>query len=131
MSLTKFAKIVLSTLLVILLLLFIGGGFIGPGVGDFSEPIINDYEYSFSGGDGKMIVYVGKERQQGIIINARVDEYKAEGDNLLVARRPREVYFEQDGVPNTRLLPICEYWAIDTKKHTTLKSVDANGLHCK
>jgi hypothetical protein len=138
MSHARFVKIALLTVSAFLFLCFIGSFFLGPGVGDFSEPIINGYVYSDAGWYEKTIIYVysGKEREQKefpqeIIIDARVDEYRVEGDNLLVARRPREVYFEQDGVTNTRLLPICEYWMIDTKKHTMQKTIDAYGMHCK
>jgi len=131
MSFIKTLKTVLSISLLIFIIFLIAASFIGPGVGDFSKPIINGYEYNFAGGDGIVIDYLGDDMPHKTIVDARVDEYRVDGDKLLVARRPREIYFDQDGAAIGRLLPICEYWTIDTKKHTTLKSVDANGLHCK
>jgi hypothetical protein len=59
-----------------------------------------------------------------------VDDIKIEGDNILVARRPQEFYMNDQGFSVYRMLPICEYWLIDTKKDTVLKVDNTNVVHC-
>ena len=90
--------------------------FLGPGVGDFSDSLLNGYEYDYAGGDEKMIVYRGNDRPNIIVIDARVDAYKVVDERLLVVRRPREIY-KDDGITKSRLLDECEYWVINTKSH--------------
>lgn len=126
---SKAAKPVFVAFALVVAFYFVGSMFLGPGIGDFSDPIINGYEYSDAGGYEKTIVYRGKERSNQIIIDSRVDEYRVEGDKLLVARRPREI-FKVGDMANTRLLEGCEYWVINIKTHQVEKTTDSSGLQC-
>jgi hypothetical protein len=130
MSFAKVIKLVLVAFIIFGIIYFLGSWFLGPGVKDFSSPIINGYEYFDAGGNERLIAYGGKERSQQVIIDSRVDEYRIDGNQLLVARRPREIFME-GATPNSRLLSVCEYWTIDTKTHQVTKASQVNGLSCK
>ena len=135
MSLGRFTKLVLVAvaLFVALYLLFavlyFAAARFWPNIFD-SKSIINGYEYLYMDRDAKMIVYSGNERSQAVIIDSRVDEYRVEGDRLIVARRPVEDHLAADGVLHSRLLPNCEFWVIDTKTHKVEKTTNSGGLHC-
>lgn len=127
-----FAKVVKSVLVggaLFVALYFAGSLFLGPGVGDFSDTIIDGYEYSDAGGYEKTIYYSGDERPKQIVIDARVDAYRVEGNSLFVARRPRES-FKVGDVMHSRLMEKCEYWAIDIKTHQIDKISESHGLRC-
>ena len=128
MSFGKVAKLVLVALVLFVSLYLVASQFLGPGVLDFSDPIINGYEYSDAGGYEKTIIYMGNERPRQIIIDSRVDEYRVDGDKLFVARRPVEVLKVGD-VLESRLLAGCEYWLIHVKTHRVEKAIDS-GLQC-
>lgn len=130
MSLNKLFKSIVTILAVLAGLFVLAIIFSSRGARDFEESIINDYEYSDAGGYEKTIVYSGNERSQEIIIDSRVDEYRVEGDKLWVARRPRVSDLAADGALDSRLLPTCEYWVIDTKTHKVEKTSNSGGLHC-
>jgi hypothetical protein len=118
-------KLILFSIAGLLLLLIVNLLFFyDPGVGNLPEPIINGYEYN---GYDEKIVYQSEEFRPLTIIDSRVDEYRIDGDNLIVARRPRE----SNNFWVSHLSKNCEYWVIDTKKHTVQTTSDANGLHCK
>jgi hypothetical protein len=88
MSFAKLAKLILFSIAGLLLLLIVNLLFFyDPGVGNLPEPIINGYEYN---GYDEKIVYQSEEFRPLTIIDSRVDEYRIDGDNLIVARRPRE-----------------------------------------
>lgn len=114
------------------MLYMVGRQFLGPGISDFSKPIINGYEYSDAGGYEKVIIYRGGERPPQMVIDARVDGHKIEGDKLIVARRPRETFYEgnQDQVLSSRLSGDCEQWVINVKTHLVEKTNEAQGLRC-
>lgn len=126
----KILKSIVKSVLVvfgIVAVLYILGGlysYFGPGIG---VPIINGYEYTDAGGYERMIT-----DQSRVVIDARVDGYKIEGDKIIVARRPRVTFYEgnQDQVLSSRLSGDCEYWAINIKTHRVEKSSEAHGLHC-
>ena len=103
--------------------------FFGPGVRDSSESIANGYEFVDSGGYEKVIVYKGMERPNEIVIDARVDAFRLEGNSVLVARRPRNVVVK-DQVATARLSGECEYWTIDTGTHSIVQTPDSRGLRC-
>lgn len=88
----------------------------GPGVVDAVTPIAGGYYFSDAGGMEKTILYRGEAAQRGIVIDARVDQYRIRGDEILVARRPRIVNQESGEPLTTRLSDECEHWVIDTKK---------------
>ncbi|MFC7286540.1 hypothetical protein ACFQPC_00690 [Herminiimonas glaciei] len=111
-------------------LYFVAMQFLGPGIRDFSNPIINGYEYSDAGGYEKTIIYTGNERPRQIIIDSRVDEYRVDGNRLLVARRPVESHLAKDNALSSRLLPLCEYWLINVKTHQVQRTADSGGLRC-
>lgn len=79
-----------------------------------------------------MIIYRGEKHAPQMVIDARVDGYKIEGDKIIVARRPRETFYEgnQDQVLSSRLSGECEYWVINIKTDRVEKSSEAHGLHC-
>ncbi|MBA3581719.1 MAG: hypothetical protein H0W44_04615 [Gammaproteobacteria bacterium] len=131
MSLKKPIKVILVALTLFALLLVVASQFLGPGVGDFADPIINGYEYNYAGGNEINIVYTGNERSKQIVIDSRVDEYKVDGDRLLVARRPREIYRTDDGVTRTRLSSICEYWIININTHQVEMTPKSRDVACK
>ena len=127
----KILKSILKSVLIIfwivVVLAFLAGLLGGPGIRDFEESIINGYEYVDAGGYEKMIT-----NRKGVVIDSRVDGYKIVGDNIIVARRPVEIFFEenQKQTPHSRLSGNCEYWAINIKTHRVEKSSEAHGLHC-
>lgn len=103
-----------------LVVFFVAGRLLGPGVGDFSESIINGYEYHYLGGDEKMIVRKG----YGIVVDSKIEGYRVDGDKLFVVRRPREVY--KDGaLTKGRLANNCEYLVVNTINHQ-IDKVDPN-----
>ena len=107
---------------VVITLGFLVSRFLGPGLGDYSEPIINGYEYWDTGGDGKFI-YPNDPTRKGVAVNDRVDEYRVDGDLLIVARKPREHYMDGE-VAKSNMLNLCELWIIDTKKHQILRQAE-------
>lgn len=117
---------------IVAVLYILGSLYLGPGIGDFSKPIINGYEYTDAGGYEKVIVYRGGKHAPQMVVDARVDSYKIEGDKIIVARRPRETFYEgnQDQVLSSRLSGDCEYWAINIKTHRVEKTSEAHGLYC-
>lgn len=125
-------KSALIALLAVFVLYMVGRQFLGPGISDFSKPIINGYEYSDAGGYEKMIIYRGGERPPKMVIDSRVDSYKIEGDMLIVARRPRGTFYEenQDQVLSSRLSGDCEHWVINVKTHFVEKTNEVHGLRC-
>jgi hypothetical protein len=130
MSLARFVKIVLSTLSIILFLCLVGLFLFSPGARDFSKPIINGYMYDYVSSNGKFISYEGKESFNGIILDGRVDEYRVDGDKILVARSP-QMKRTVNGSTEYTISYDCEYWVIETKKHTVAKTSDTGGLHCR
>lgn len=129
MSSAKIIKSILVGGILFALLYLVGSFVLGPGVGDFTTSIADGYEYSDAGGYEKTIIYTGDERPKQIVVDARVDEYRIEGGNLFVARRPREG-FKVGDVMHSRLLGNCEYWMIDVKAHRINKISESHGLHC-
>lgn len=127
----KILKLILKSILIIfgivVVLAFLAGFFGGAGIRDFEESIIDEYEYVDAGGYEKMIT-----NRKEVVIDSRVDGYKIVGDNIIVARRPVEIFFEgnQNHTPSSRLSGNCEYWAINIKTHKVEKSSEAHGLHC-
>lgn len=129
MSFGKVAKLVFLALAFTVFLYLVGSHFVGPGISDFEDPIINGYEYSDAGHYEKTIIYTGVERPKQIVVDARVDGYRIEGDSLFVARRPREG-FKVGEVMHSRLKAECEYWVIDTKTHQIGRASESHGLRC-
>jgi len=129
MSSAKIIKSILAGGFLFALLYLVGGFVLGPGVGDFTTPIADGYEFSDAGGYEKTIIYTGVASPKQIVVDARVDEYRMDGNNLLIARRPREG-FRVGEVMHSRLLESCEYWVIDVKTHRIDKTPDSHGLHC-
>lgn len=105
-----------------LLLFVLVGNLIGPGVTDYSDPIINGYRFNDAGHFEKTIIYKDDRNASKIVVDARVDSYFVDGDTLVVARRPREIY-QEGGVTRSRLSASCEFYLINTISHT-LTSVD-------
>ena len=121
-------RVSLILLIIFVLIVF----FSAHGARDFSKSLINGYEYVYFDKDGIMIVLPNKKNSKNsTVINSRVDDYRIEGDNILVARRPKEIYFDEQGSAMGKMLPICEFWIIDTKTHALLKVNNIQGLHCK
>ena len=132
MSIGKAIRAVFVACLFFIAVYFVGSQLLGPGVGDFSDNIINGYEYDYAGGNERAIIYRGGERPNKIVIDARVEGYRAEGDKLFVVRRPREIYKDGD-LTKGRLLNECEHWVIDTKNHQIEKvewSSEFQDLRC-
>ena len=131
----RFLRFSVVTILASLLLYLITGGILGPGIRDYKEEILNDYEFSDAGGYEKMIIYNRKGRRQGIVIDAQVDAYRVEGSDILVAVTPRLIFEGDDKVLRTRLADKCEYWKIDTVTHVVSQietgRTDLRGLRCK
>ncbi len=118
---------------ILLISAFLATRFFGPGLGDFSDSIINGYTYDYVDNDEISISYRGEETQNGIVIDSRVDQFRVEGNKILVARRPRETYIDR-GFAKGRLTDKCEYWVIDTSSHQVQKlneSSKIQDLFCK
>jgi len=104
---------------------------VGCGRGDVSIEIKNGYEFSDSGGMEKMIIYRHNLFDEEIIIDARVDSYKTEGNIIYVARKPREIFWIMNHqIPDSKLSSICEYWEINTKSHQVIRIDKTHGLLC-
>lgn len=132
MSLNRFIKIVLITIFSVVCLVLVGNFFIGPARLNYSKPIINGYVYYDLGGDGKIIAYEGNEHEHphSAIVDSRVDDYKIDGEKILVARTQRIAYVENH-VTKSSLSKDCEHWVIDTKMHSAQKSTDTSDhLQC-
>jgi len=131
----RLLKFSVATIVASLLLYLIAGSILGPGIRDYKKEILNDYEFSDAGGYEKMIIYSGKERRRGIVIDAQVDAYRVEGANILVAVTPRLIIEGDDKVLRTRLADKCEYWQIDTVAHVVrpieIGRADLRDLRCK
>ena len=127
----KLLKSILKTLLItfgiVAVLTFLAGFLGAPGMRDFEASIINGYEYVDAGAYERMIT-----NREGVVIDSRVDSYKVVGDKIIVARRPREIFYEgnQHQAASSRLSGNCEYWVINTKTHRVEKSSEVHGLHC-
>ena len=109
--------------------------FTGPGANDFTKRIKNNYFYNDSGGHEKNIIYRGQERRQGIVIGARVYQYRLVEDKLYVARIPRLVEWEEGDTlrPKSRLSGGCEIWQINIETHEkkNITSTDTSIVSCK
>lgn len=125
----RLSILILAALALFVVLYLVANQLIGPGIRDYSDSIINGYEYSDAGGYEKTIVYTGAERRKEIVIDAMVDQYRVVGSKLFVARRPREI-FQTDGVTKSRLLDKCEYWVIDIENHQVGQTSDSNSVVC-
>lgn len=130
MSLGRLGMVSAIALVIAGILYFLASKFLGPGLGDVSLEIANGYRYADAGHYEKVIVYRGSKRQTGIVIDARVDDYKTEGDQLLVARRPRVAELADDDALRSHLLPDCEYWIIDLKTHVVKQVTQLEGVRC-
>ena len=121
------STILIATLLVIitsiLAFIFIVGSR-GVENSEIRIALINDYEFVDIGGYEKMILYVGEDRKKGIVVDARVDNYLIQDDQLLVSRTPRVSVLEEDGITRSRLTDECEYLRINTKTHVVVKNND-------
>ena len=80
--------------------------------------ISNEYYFVDAGHYERSIEYMGRAREPGTVIDARVDDFKVDGDRVLVARRPRVTELGADDALRSFLLPRCEYWVIDLNTHT-------------
>lgn len=98
----------------------------GPGVADIAYRITDDYFYSDTGATEKMIVYRGNAVPRGIVIDARVDEYRVDRHRIVVARRPRLVTAQRNQSTTTSLSNTCEHWVIDTLTHQVTQVTDAS-----
>lgn len=130
MSFTRVIRPLLIGLSILLVVLLLGGRFLGPGVGDGATSIAAGYVYDDAGGYEKAIVYRGPDRVHTVVVDARVDEYRIDGTTLLVARRPRVTKQANDDTVDTSLLSVCEFWAIDLETHRVKKIPNPDGLHC-
>jgi len=132
MSVGKAIRAALIACFIFVILYFVGGRFLGPGVGDFSESIVNGYEFIYTDRNGKMIAYGGKDRPNAVVISPRVDGYRVVGEHIFIVRRPLEIY--KDGeITKSRLLDECEYWVINTESHQIEKverSSEFQDLQC-
>lgn len=98
--------------------------------GDGASSIVNGYQIVFISKDDVLIDNAGSDSKHRVTLQARVDAYRVEGDTILVARTPQEVYLNEHGNSDYRMLSICEYWIIDTKKDTLKKTSKINGMSC-
>lgn len=103
---------------------------IPPGFLERGTPVADGYELIDAGGYEQSIVYTGKHRQEGVVIDARVDEFKVDGDRLLVARRPRISKLAADGALDSALQTSCEYWSIDLRTHKIEEVKESTVVKC-
>jgi hypothetical protein len=98
----------------------------GAGISDGETPIIGKYNFSDSGGYGKMIVRRDSPWKMGkIVVGPTVVSYEAVGKSIIVARRPVHYVRTKEETTGVEVSPICEYWLIDTVLDTaTLVSND-------
>lgn len=113
-----------------LLLVILASNLLGPGLSDYSETIVNGYSYDDAGHFEKTIVFTNSQGRSKIVVDARVDDYVVDGDTLVVARRPREVYREGD-VTKSRLSISCEFLLVDTVTHTVTAVAKPAEMNCK
>lgn len=108
----------------LLLLVFILAG-CGPGVSDGEFPISKGYAFFDPGGDGTMITYTKGKGSVEVVIDPRVDSYIVDENKIIIARHPLEAV-DRGEVTDWKLLPTCEYWAIDTETHAVGKISDVS-----
>jgi hypothetical protein len=102
------------------------------GRGDADLPIANGYLFSDAGGYEKLITYRGDQHPRGIVIDARVDDYRVDGERLIVARTPRVTVPDENGNLDSKLVFFtCEYWQIDLKTHRVTKIDAPTGIRCR
>lgn len=131
MSLGRFAMLIFTALAIFGVLYLLAGKFLGPGLGDAFFEIANGYMYFDAGGYEKSIDYKGNERQTGTVIDARVDDYRVDGDQLLVARRPRVIELGDDDALRSHLLLDCEYWVIELNTHAVRQVTHLKHVQCR
>ncbi len=87
----------------------------GAGISDGETPIIGKYNFSDSGGYGKMIVRRDSPWRLGkIVVGPTVISYSAIGQYIIVARRPVRYVRAKEAITGVDVSPICEFWLIDT-----------------
>ena len=94
--------------------------------GDGETDLVNGYKIVFVSSENVFIVDKNK-----VILDAKVENYRVEGNNILVAKRPIQ-FVDNDGLVLSKPVYsyICEYWIIDTKKNTLLKTSNIKDLDC-
>jgi hypothetical protein len=95
----------------------------GPGVVDGTESIGHGYYLADTGGNGRTIEFHEKGRKPRAVIGARVDTFAKRGQIIVVARRPASVVMKS-GSAEWVVSAACEYWLIDTKRHTAEVTTD-------
>lgn len=88
----------------------------GAGMFDGTTPIIGEYLYADTGGDGRFVSRFEKGIGSTIVVGARVDKIELDGKRILIARRPLTSIPRPGGV-TTRLESTCEYLYIDSQTH--------------
>ncbi|MEQ1801710.1 MAG: hypothetical protein ABL989_07310 [Gammaproteobacteria bacterium] len=96
------------------------------GISRDPEPveILNGYYFVDSGGFSELEFIGfqgGKDGFYTIIIDSRVDRYRLEGSNILVAQRPFVLIWDANGRRSPRY-GACQYWVIDTVAQTVVKT---------
>ena len=87
-----------------------------PGMLDHTTPIIGDYRYVDTGGNGRVVARFEEGIGETVVIGARVDKIEVDGARILIARRPEIIVQRSQGL-TSRLAPACEYWYIDVQTH--------------
>jgi len=88
------------------------------------------YFYNDAGGYEKTIFYAG-EKDEKLLIDARVDDYLITGGELLAARRPRITKLGSDDALDSLLLPECEYWVINLATGEMRRVPTVTRVHCQ
>ena len=130
MLFAKLFKVVVIVGALSLLLFALASNLLGPELSDYSESIINGYSYDDAGHFERTIIFTDGQGSSRIVVDARVDDYVIDGDTLVVARRPREVYREGD-VTKSRLFISCEFLSINTVTHIVTAVAKPADLNCK
>jgi len=104
--------------------------FLGSGIKDQEIKLINGYSYWDAGHHEKQILYVENDNPPKVVIDSRVDNYFIKDDTIFIARRPREI-FKDDDIVKTRISNKCEYWYIDTSRNIIKKVESFPSLNCR
>jgi hypothetical protein len=83
---------------------------------DHTTPIMGDYRYVDTGGNGRAVVRFEQGIGETVVISPCVDKIEIDGARILVARRPRIIIPRPQGSTD-RMAPTCEYWYIDVQTH--------------
>lgn len=99
----------------------------GPGISDSTTTILDGYSFSDAGGKEKAIIYNGKKRAEGFVVDAVVVDLSVSDPWISVLRRPRITKLVGDHLESS-LENHCEIWIINVESHEALGPLSKNNF---